>query len=105
MTPQDRARLIVEWFHSDTPEEGDLGFVETQISEAVEEARSEEHALRIVDVFKASQEARCEAFEEAAKIAEQRPTGASDDGIVVQQDIAATIRALKPKSAGPGEGK
>lgn len=37
--------------------------------------------------------AKAEAYEDAAKIAEMRPTGASDDGMVVQSDIVATIRA------------
>lgn len=70
-----------------------IAALENYAKEAYQEGRCDEGILMDIRVTEVREEARQQAFEEAAKIAEQRPTGSSDDGLVVQKDIAWTIRA------------
>lgn len=72
-------------------------WVASQIEEAEREARNEVLDSTVNEqITKAFMEGFIAAREKAAEIAESRPTGSSDDGMVVQSDIAASIRSMTP---------
>lgn len=68
--------------------------ITSQLDESVREAR-ESLKAEMMPKTEVYQEGFAAAKEKAAGIAESRPTGSADDGLVVQSDIVANIRAMQ----------